>query len=184
MQSSHPALGDVHGFQEACKLPEGPKPREKKKKKKDAAVFCIALAPRGPAGNCTCCLALSRAPLQKWEVWSHRRGFCWIYFFFSFLLGVKYWWRFWGCGWLRHHGCEFRLIDTGCIDHEMHPQGWLSPVISQGYVVPSVNEYMGQLQQPCYCLGQGEVDALHCISGSLYPPLPVAEQRINSISHI
>lgn len=127
----------------------------------------------------------------RWVEHLCRNGRCGVtggafaeFIFFSFLLGVKYWWRFWGCGWLRHHGCEFRLIDTGCIDHEMHPQGWLSPVISQGYVVPSVNEYMGQLQQPCYCLGQGEVDALHCISGSLYPPLLVAEQRINSISHI
>lgn len=50
---------------------------------------------------------------------------------------VKYWYWFWGCGWLMHHGCEFRLIDTGCIDREMHPQGWVSPVISQGYLVPS-----------------------------------------------
>lgn len=39
MQSSHPALGDVHGFQEACKLPEGPKPREKKKKKRCSGVL-------------------------------------------------------------------------------------------------------------------------------------------------
>lgn len=80
---------------------------------------------------------------------------------------VKYWYWFWGCGWLSHHGCEFRLIDTGCIDREMHPQGWVSPIISQGYLAPSATASLGQLYgQSCCCLRHWDVDAQYSILGT------------------
>lgn len=105
----------THHFREAHKRQEGPKAQDKGRREvlvRDncgvAAVPCIAVAPRGPAGNYICCPALGRAlaarPLQKQDLWNHRRGFCWDFFFFLFCAELNI-----------DVGCE-AVVDWGIMD--------------------------------------------------------------------
>lgn len=127
MQSSYPALGGVHPFRDGCKIAKLATPQGKKAPGGRAAVgqrspalqwHLVALREITPAAWALPLPAPAQAALVGPPEGLCRKVFCCS----GWEGGVKYWYRFWGCGWLRHHGCEFRRINTGCIDHEMHPQ--------------------------------------------------------------